>query len=324
MEQKKVFPKKPLIRKLGTISCNNIVETTPIVFRGELYRFEVVRRRSFTSGSTCEKWEDLDDLPCLRFIHVRTDASTPLFAEGHTFGFPWVVDDTMYVVTDASKDWGSDRLLFYRSKDLVTWEQYADVHLPGWRVFNMNVAEKDGVFTLMIEIDAPAEECPVPFTFRFLRSTDLVNWTLTPSECVFQRDRYAGSPSLYAFEDDPYYYVGYLEAYPGPCYANCIARSKDLIHWEYSPVNPVLMYDDTEDKKIASPFLTPQDRAYIAGALDINNSDMELCEYLGRTIIYYSWGDQLGHEFLAEACHEGGMHEFLRAFFEAPEDGSNG
>ena len=48
MAQKK-FPKKPLIRKLGTISCNNIVETTPIVFNDELYRFEVVRRKSFTS-----------------------------------------------------------------------------------------------------------------------------------------------------------------------------------------------------------------------------------------------------------------------------------
>ena len=80
MEQKKAFPKKPLIRKLGTISCNNIVETTPLVYKGELYRFEVVRRRSFTSATVCNNWEDLDDLPCLRFIHVRTNASAPLFA----------------------------------------------------------------------------------------------------------------------------------------------------------------------------------------------------------------------------------------------------
>ncbi len=319
MEQKKAFPKKPLIRKLGTISCNNIVETTPLVYKGELYRFEVVRRRSFTSATVCKNWDELDDLPCLRFIHVRTNASSPLFAEGCTFGFPWVEGETMHVVTGASKTWGSDRLLFLRSDDLIHWEQYAEVHLPGWRVFNMNVAKKDGLYTLMVEIDAPVQECGVPFTFRFLQSEDGINWTLTPSACVFQKERYAGSPALYAFEDDPYYYVGYLEAYPDARYANSLARSKDLIHWEYSPVNPVLMYDDAEDKKIGSPFLTPQDREYIAGALDINNSDMELCEYLGRTIIYYSWGDQLGHEFLAEACYEGGMHEFLRAFFEAPE-----
>jgi hypothetical protein len=100
------------------------------------------------------------------------------------------------------------------------------------------------------------------------------------------------------------------------CYANCIARSKDLVNWEYSLLNPVLMYDEYEDKKIASPFLTEKDRALIAAALDINNSDMEICEFLGRTIIYYSWGDQLGHEFLAEACYEGTMKEFLQGFFE--------
>jgi hypothetical protein len=43
---------------------------------------------------------------------------------------------------------------------------------------------------------------------------------------------------------------------------------------------------------------------------------MELCEYLGRTLIYYSWGDQQGTEFLAEAWYEGPMHEFLKAWFE--------
>ena len=98
---------------------------------------------------------------------------------------------------------------------------------------------------------------------RFMQSTDMTNWTLTPSECVFQKDRYAGSPALYAFEDDPYYYVGYLEAYPHRGYANCIARSTDLVSWEYSPINPVLMYNDFEDKQIASAFLTPADRQRI-------------------------------------------------------------
>ena len=33
---------KPLIKKLGTIDCD-LVETTPVVFHGRLYRFEYVR-----------------------------------------------------------------------------------------------------------------------------------------------------------------------------------------------------------------------------------------------------------------------------------------
>lgn len=314
------YPKRPEIRKHGTISCNNIVETTPIVFRGELYRFEVVRRKSFSSENavSVKNWSELQDDPCLRFVHVRSNRATPMFADGHTFGFPWIVDDEMHVVTGSSREWGSDGLVFLKSTDLEHWEEYNRVELPGWKIYNMNVAKKGDLYTLLIEISAPKEECGHPFTFRFLQSRDLIRWEMMPSECVFQKDRYAGSPALYAFEDDPYYYVGYLEGYPEYRFANSLARTKDFVHWEYSPINPVLMYGE-EDRLIASPFLTPSDRARIAGALNVNNSDMELCEYLGRTVIYYSWGDQRGTEFLAEASSEMPMHDFLRAFFEAEE-----
>lgn len=320
MADKKVYPKRPYIRKHGTIFCNNIVETTPLVYKGELYRFEVVRRKSFAAenADAVRHWRDLQDDPCLRFIHVRTNTATPLFAEGHTFGFPYAEGDVMYVVTGGSREWGSDSLVFLRSNDLIHWEEYTRVELPGWKIYNMNIAKMGDVYTMLIEISAPAEECGHFYTFRFMTSKDLTHWELTPSECVFQKDRYAGSPSLYTFEGDPYYYVGYLEAYPGARYANSIARSKDLIHWEYSPINPVLMYGE-EDRTIASPFLTPADRQRIREALNVNNSDMELCEYLGRTVIYYSWGDQRGTEFLAEASYEGPMHQLLRSFFEPLE-----
>lgn len=311
------FPTRPYIRKLGTIECNNIVETTPLIWKGELYRFEVVRRKSFTSGTVTAHWSELDDAPCLRFVHVRSNAAMPIFAENHTFGFPYVVGDTMYVVTGVGRDWGTEKLAFFRSGDLINWEKYAELHLPGWKIYNMNIAQKNGVYTLLVEISAPAEEAgPHPFTFRFLQSKDMTNWELLPSEYVFQKDRYAGSPSIYTFDADPYYYVGYLEHYPDYRFGQSIARSKDFINWEYSPINPVLMYNEFEDKQIASAFLTPEDRQRIEEALDTNNSDMEMCEYLGRTLIYYSWGDQRGTEFLAEAWYEGPMHQLLLAFFE--------
>ena len=185
----------------------------------------------------------------------------------------------------------------------------------------MNIACMGDTYTLMVEISAPDEETgPTKPTFRFLQSKDMIHWEVTPRDHVFQEDRYCGSPALYTLEGDPHYYVGYLEAYPNHRYANSLARSKDLIHWEYSPINPVLMYDEVEDKKIGSPFLTPEDRKRIEEAWDINNSDMELCEYLGRTIIYYSWGDQNGNDFLAEACYEGSMKDFLTGFFEVKEN----
>ena len=42
---------------------------------------------------------------------------------------------------------------------------------------------------------------------------------------------------------------------------------------------------------------------------------MELGEFVGRTIIYYSWGDQLGHEFLAEACDNSFTDEEMQIIF---------
>ena len=93
---KNSFPKKPVIRKLGTIECNNIVETTPLVFRGELYRFEVVRRKSFTAENARADWMQIDDLPCLRFIHVKTNTPTPCFADGHSFGFAYAENDIIF------------------------------------------------------------------------------------------------------------------------------------------------------------------------------------------------------------------------------------
>ena len=106
----------------------------------------------------------------------------------------------------------------------------------------------------------------------------------------------------------------YLEARPGPTYETHIVRSKDLKHWESSRLNPVMAFSD-EDKAIANPKLTAEQRKAIAQAKDINNSDVDLCEFQGKTVIYYSWGNQQGNEFLAEAVYEGTLASFLRSYF---------
>jgi len=105
-----------------------------------------------------------------------------------------------------------------------------------------------------------------------------------------------------------------LEARPGPTYEAHIVRSKDLKRWESSRLNPVMAFSD-EDKAIANPKLTSEQRRAIARAKDINNSDLDLCEFRGKTVIYYSWGNQQGNEFLAEAVYAGTLADFLRSFF---------
>jgi hypothetical protein len=106
----------------------------------------------------------------------------------------------------------------------------------------------------------------------------------------------------------------YLEARLGPTYESHIVRSKDLIHWETSRRNPVLAFSG-DDKRIANPQLTADQKRAVANARDINNSDVDLCEYRGKTVITYSWGNQQGTEFLAEAEYDGSLRSFLLGFF---------
>ena len=310
-------PKTPKIRRHGTIKFGT-VESTPIVFNGNLYRFEYCRPSVSDHLNGVNPYNP-NPWSSFHFIDLKTGQRLPSFAGHHHLGCAYTDNGIMYAV-GVEGEWGGDTLHIFRSEDLCSWDCASELHLPGWKIFNTGVCKMNGKYTLLMEISAPVEEAgPKPFTFRFAESEDMVHWTLTPRECVFQKDRYAGGPAIYTV-DDGYYYVLYLEAYPGPSYTNCIARSTDLVHWEYSPINPVLMYDEAQDKQIANPFLTVGEQQQIADALDINNSDLELCEFNGRTVMYYSWGNQRGMEFLAEASYEGSMKEFLRAWFPAEDE----
>ena len=165
---------------------------------------------------------------------------------------------------------------------------------------------------MAVEVGEPKEVVGVPFTIFFAESKDLLNWKLLPQERVYSKEKYTACPALRYL--DGYFYMVYLEARPGPTYESHIVRSKDLESWESSRLNPVLAHSD-DDKAIANPKLAPEQRKAIDQAKDINNSDLDLCEYRGRTIIYYSWGNQQGKEHLAEAVYEGTLANFLRGFF---------
>ena len=46
-----------------------------------------------------------------------------------------------------------------------------------------------------------------------------------------------------------------------------------------------------------------------------SNSDIDMCEYQGKTIITYNVGNQLGFYYLAEAEYDGPIDEFFEAYF---------
>lgn len=290
---------KPQIVKLGTIDCD-LVETTPIVFRSKLYRFEYVRER-YAGNTTGDAY--------FRFVEHDTGLPGEPFAHGYHMGNVFVEKNTLYVT--AVDIWDGERVDIFVSQDMAHWTSRNALVLPGYGLFNTSVCKAEDRYVLMFEVGKPPEVAGVRFTARFAVSEDMQHWELTPPECTYAKDRYTAPHCLRYL--DGHYYNFYLEALDGE-YQQYVVRSTDLIHWELSPLNPVLKASD-EDRKIANPNLTPAQRERVATAVNINNSDIDFCEYEGKVIINYSWGSQRGVEHLAEAVYEGTLRQFLTGWY---------
>ncbi len=128
---------------------------------------------------------------------------------------------------------------------------------------------------------------------------------------MYAKDRYT-APHCLRYHDG-YYYNFYLEALDTG-YEQYVVRSRNLINWETSPLNPVLRASE-DDRRIANPDLQPGQRDRIKKAKNINNSDIDFCQFEGRLIINYSWGNQQGIEHLAEAEFDGTLADFLIGWF---------
>jgi lysophospholipase L1-like esterase len=290
---------KPLLRKLGTEDLD-LVETTPVVHEGRLWRFEWVRAGYWNNGRKTNYF---------RFIDPATGETTAPFADGCEFGSAFVRDGVVYVTGDE----GRSRIRMFTSRDLKTWETSVVFEDPAFSIFNTSLCDAGSEgFVLMFEIDKPADQAGVPFTARFLKSRDLKAWTLTPSECNYAKDRYTAPHCLRWL--DGWFYDFYLEARDG--YEMRVVRSRDLVHWIPSPLNPVLKASP-EDKIIANGRLNDEQRARVAHAVNLNNSDIDFCEWRGRLDVTYSWGNQQGVEHLAKAVYDGGLKTFLQGWFPA-------
>lgn len=295
---------KPEIVKLGTIDCD-LVETTPVVHRGRLYRFEYVRT-GYAGNRTGDSY--------FRFVDCASGGYSPPFAAGYHLGNVFVEGDTLYVT--GTNIWDGERVDLFASTDMERWERWNALDLPGYGIFNTSLCRAGDRYVLMFEVGKPPEVAGVRFTARFAASSDLRSWELTPPECTYAKERYTAPHALRWL--DGWYYNFYLEALPDG-WDQRVVRSRDLVRWTSSPLNPVLAASD-EDRRIASPRLTPAERQRLAAAVNCNNSDIDFCQHEGRVVITYSWGNQQGVEHLAEAVYRGTEAQFLQGWF--PEEGS--
>lgn len=292
---------RPLIEKIGTIDCD-MVETTPVVFKNKAYRFEYVRTNY---------WDNKTGDSYFRFVDHETGEKTPPFAKGFHFGSAFVYDNTVYVTAVNKGD--GEQIHIFKSLDLEHWDSWMAFELKGWGMFNTSMTRANDKFVLMFEVGKPEIEAGSPFTAHFATSTDLKNWDVLSRDHNYAMDRYTAPHCLRYL--DGYYYDFYLESIEGG-YEARVVRSKDLIKWEASPLNPILKASP-KDKQIANKALPDSLIHKIAIADDWNNSDIDFCEYQGKLIINYSWGNQLGKEFLGEAVYHGTQEQFLKGWFPA-------
>ncbi|MDB4583785.1 hypothetical protein N9164_11580 [Draconibacterium sp.] len=288
----------PVITKLGTIDCD-LVETTPIVFKNKVYRYEYVRA-GYWDNNTGDSYS--------RFVDRETGKPTLSFAKGFHLGSAFVHNKTIYVT--AVNIWDGEEVHVFASKDMENWESWMAFKLPGYGIFNTSLTFAENKFVLMFEIGKPEEKAGKRFTANFATSTNLKEWEILSSDHNYAKDRYTAPHCLRYL--DGYYYNFYLEAHEG--YEMRVVRSKDLKNWEPSPLNPVLKASE-KDKNIANPRLPEGLIQRITKAEDRNNSDIDFCEFKGKLVINYSWGNQRGEEFLAEATYDGTVKQFLKGWF---------
>jgi hypothetical protein len=300
---------KPLIRRLGTLDFG-VCETTPVVFRRRLYRFEHINRKYHKSCIPDSYF---------RFVDVTTGDHTPGFALNHHLGSAHAEGDTMYGY-GLPGDWGSDTIQVFWSRDLKNWSSQTALRIPHWRLYNNSVCKGPDRYVMAFEVGAPNEVVGVPFTNFFAVSDDLLHWRFLGEDCVFTKDRYSAAPTLRYH--DPYYYLLYLERHGPAGETDCdkllfdtyIARTQDFHAWESSPLNPFMTVSEDDRRRLNSG-IGPEQRQRIARAPMMNVSDVDLCEHEGEVVIYFSWGSQKGIEYLAEARFDGPFGELLEGFF---------
>ena len=282
--------KIPII-KLGTVDLD-IVESNPVIFKGRLYRFEYIRHRYHANILNGQSY--------FRFVDVQSGAIGKPFGIGLHMGNAFVWNDKVYVT--CIEDWGKGRFFQMESDDMVNWsEPHVILEDPEWGGYNTSMCRADGRFLLTFELGKPEHLVKRGFTMFFAESCDLKTWKWLP-DCFFDRDIYTGGPMIRYF--DRWYYFFYLHEYCGDNgrieYRQHVARSRDLKEWFWSKHNPVLDFGD-DDRKVAHDRFSPEQLRKIREFENINISDLDMCQWGSDIYMVYSWGNQHGKEFLAEA-----------------------
>ena len=291
----------PRIKKLGV--CGPSKEMTPFVWNGKLMRLEL---DDPSNGLDKDRGRAM-------IRDCETGAILSYFGEGTYYHSGFVDGDTFHVIGVDYKTWDTFRI--FSTKDLIHWEDRVLFTNPGWSYCNTSLTKGPDGYVLLMEAWKPEEFVGEPYTLFFATSPDLQNWThMSPEHCL-SKERYNGGPWMkYA---DGWYYVISVTLLPCRRYTNYIFRTKDFLDWEVGFYNPILM--SSEEDHIISPTAHDIDEEtykHIKNGFNINNSDIDMCDWNGKVYINYLVSNQMGtFAYMCEAEAEGTVDEFLKSYF---------
>lgn len=307
----KGFPK---IQKNGVMS-ERAGEATPFLYKGKLVLLQNLWKRNPEINGPCAEITDYFTKELLGCVG----------GDGSRFYSAYCENDSVYVY--ATRD---NVVYCYISDDLKTWEKTIAVVFPeNFELFNTSVCKGDGKYMMAVEgawagqgkgLDNIVGNPYIGkyYTEFFVESADLKNWKTYPFEMSYTTERYCACPVLRYC--DGYYYMVCLEELPCVRYAPYMYRTKDFDTWEIGLYNPIMM--PSEEDLIVKKGVTISDEIAELNAhhVCINNSDVDMCEYEGKTYIVYATGNQGGtgafNGCTCEATYDGTMEEYLKANFD--------
>jgi hypothetical protein len=259
----------------------DMCEVSPFVWKGRLCLLECHRP---ASGGKREEYR-------LVIRDVENGLELSRFGEGYSLAsvFVWRGKLRVFASRFEADNWND--VTMFTSSDLKSWTHKVVIRQePGEHLFNSSVCRAGDGFVMAYETNDP--HWPA-FTVKFARSKDLETWSKEPG-ALLGTDRYAACPCIR--HADGWHYVLYLEhRTPRWYFETYIARSRDLLHWELSPANPVLEPTGLDD--------------------GINASDPDIVEYRGKTLLYYSVGDQLTWMNIKRAEYPKRLNRWLADWF---------
>ena len=276
-------PTKRLVKlpeKLG-----HDMESTPILYKGRLLWFH--------SHRVDRPQPDLGQMHLL-IRDPATGEELSRFGRCHSLGSALVDGETVHAFAAEHgrklNEWFGD-IDHFSSTDLKTWRRELAIGREnGEHLLNSSVCRDEQGYLMAYESDQP-----VKFCFKFARSKDLTHGTRSPEWCLPVR----GEP-VQRLPGDSLLPPVLLCHLPG--------RAARGLRGLGAAVGPL----HGPRPLAAQP---PESRHGTVCGEGINNSDVDLIEFGGRTYVNYFTGNQDDWGDLKWAVYDGPMREFFESYF---------